>query len=150
MALKGSQKADRGRRFTDGSDEFDTVIGPDAHITGEIRGRTNVRVWGTVDGTIEVDGLFWLHSAGKLGDKVSATNMVIEGEVKGTLTASDKVDLRPTSRVHGDITAKTLAVADGSFFEGQISMPDGGGAAKVVNYTEKRGNEPASDEGDSE
>ncbi|MCP4897405.1 MAG: polymer-forming cytoskeletal protein [bacterium] len=140
MALKGSlgTATEKGRRFTDGTNEFDTVIGPEAEVKGEIRGHTNVQVWGTVEGTIDVDGLFWLRATGKVSDSVTATDMVIEGEITGSLTAGDKVDLRPTSRVAGDITAATLAVAEGSFFEGQISMPDGNGEAKVVSYQEKR------------
>ncbi len=140
MALKNSQTsgATQRRRFTDDGDEFDTVIGPEAQLKGEIRGRTNVRVWGEVDGSIEVDGLFWLCSKGKVKEAVSASDMVIEGDVTGSLIATNKVDLRPSARVNGDISAKTLAVAEGSFFEGQISMPGGSGAAKVVNYKEKR------------
>jgi cytoskeletal protein CcmA (bactofilin family) len=140
MALKDSQTsgATQHRRFTDSGDEFDTVIGPQAQLTGEIRGRTNLRVWGTIDGSVEVDGLFWLCSQGEVKEAVSANDMVIEGKVTGSLTAADKVDLRPTARVNGDIKAKTLAVAEGSFFEGRISMPGGTGAAKVVKYQEKR------------
>jgi cytoskeletal protein CcmA (bactofilin family) len=142
MVLKGSRDRDdpcQSRRFTDSAETFDTVIGPDAELKGEIKGQTNVQVLGSFNGDIEIDGLFWLRPGGKLSVTISATDMVIEGEIEGKLNASNKVDVRATARVKGDISSGSVAMADGSFFEGNISMPKGeSGKANVVRYEEKR------------
>jgi len=144
--------ADRneGRRFTDQGGNVETVIGKGSHVEGEITGSTSIEVWGSVTGTARIDGLCWVREGGRFNGDIFATGVVVEGEVHGKITAADKVELRASCRSQGSISAGSLAIADGSFFEGAIQMRDAGKGSTgqsakksgSVGFQEKRRQEP--------
>ena len=136
-------KSDR-RRFTDESDAFATVLGPGLRIEGDLRGTGNHELKGSFKGKISVEGLVWIGPQGSINGEVEASSVVVEGEVGGSIHATVKVDLRKGCRVEGDITASAMAAADGSFFEGRITMPETP-EPQVVAYEEKREADPDDD-----
>ena len=129
--------ADSNRRFTDQSSTASTVIGKGIHVKGEITGSAPIEVWGSIEGKAGTDGLFWVREGGQVGGEIAATNIVVEGQVDGTISAKEKAELRSNCKVEGDLTAKTVAIAEGSFFEGRVHMGGGGGKPQV-SFKEKR------------
>lgn len=125
------------RRFTDQSSASSTVIGKGIHVKGEIKGSAPIEVWGSIEGKAGTEGLFWVREGGRVGGEIAATNIVVEGHVDGTISAKEKAELRSNCKVQGDLTAKTVAIAEGSFFEGQVQMSSGGKGAQT-NFKEKR------------
>ncbi|MCP3960326.1 MAG: polymer-forming cytoskeletal protein [bacterium] len=125
------------RRFTDQSGTTSTVIGKGIHVKGEITGSAPIEVWGSIEGKAGTEGLFWVREGGKVGGEIAATNIVVEGQVDGTISAKDKAELRSSCKVEGNVTAKTVAIAEGSFFEGRVHM-GGSKSSKQVNFQEKR------------
>ncbi|MEM7350456.1 MAG: polymer-forming cytoskeletal protein [Acidobacteriota bacterium] len=132
--------ADSNRRFTDQSNASSTVIGKGIHVKGEIMGSAPIEVWGAIEGKAGTDGLFWVREGGRVGGEIAATNIVVEGHVNGTISAKEKAELRASCKVQGDVTAKSVAIAEGSFFEGQVHMSGGGGSPKgnAPTFKEKR------------
>ena len=147
MVLRGSQDKSSAadRRFTDGTQAIDTRIGADTHFEGQIRGTSNVEISGEVKGEVEVDGLVWLRPGGRLTATVKATDLVLEGEASGAFVAAAKIDLRATAHVVGELSSNSVAMAEGSFFEGTIAMAGKSGEASVLRYEEKRSADQASD-----
>ena len=127
--------AESTRRFTDQTSTSSTVIGRGIHVEGEITGSAPIEVWGSIEGKAGTEGLFWVREGGKVDGEIAATNIVVEGEVEGTISARDKAELRSNCKVQGDLSAKTVAIAEGSFFEGRVHM--GGGGAQQI-FKEKR------------
>ena len=127
--------ADSTRRFTDQTSTSSTVIGKGIHVKGEITGSAPIEVWGSIEGKAGTEGLFWVREGGHVNGEIAATNIVVEGEVEGTISAKDKAELRSNCKVQGDLSAKTVAIAEGSFFEGRVQM--GGVGAQQV-FKEKR------------
>ena len=125
------------RRFTDQSGTTSTVIGKGIHVKGEITGSAPIEVWGSIEGKAGTEGLFWVREGGKVGGEIAATNIVVEGSVEGTISAKEKAELRSNCKVRGDLTAKTIAIAEGSFFEGRVHM-GGAEAAQQISFKEKR------------
>lgn len=136
MVLDSASKASR-RRFTDTGEPFATVLGSGLAIEGTLRGAGDLEMRGNVKGTLEIDGLVWIKRQARLEGELAATAVVIEGELIGNVVAKGKVDLRSGCRFEGDLTAGAVAAADGSFFEGRITM-SGGKSEQVVTYQEKR------------
>ncbi|MCP5065977.1 MAG: polymer-forming cytoskeletal protein, partial [bacterium] len=97
------------RRFTDQSGTTSTVIGKGIHVKGEITGSAPIEVWGSIEGKAGTEGLFWVREGGKVGGEIAATNIVVEGQVDGTISAKDKAELRSSCKVEGNVTAKTVA-----------------------------------------
>lgn len=138
--VRGSQAKGSAtiRRFTDEARSIDTVIGADARLEGKLRGNTNVEISGEFEGEIDVSGLVWLRPGGKISADLKATDVVLEGEASGKFIATNKIDIRVSAHVEGEITSNTIAMAEGSIFEGTITMAGEGGDARVVKYKEKR------------
>lgn len=130
--------AESTRRFTDQNSTSSTVIGKGIHVKGEITGSAPIEVWGSIEGKAGTEGLFWVREGGKVNGEIAATNIVVEGKVEGTISAKDKAELRSNCKVQGDLSAKTVAIAEGSFFEGRVQM--GGGSQQV--FKEKRRDAP--------
>ena len=124
------------RRFTDKREGFASVIGSEVQIEGAIRGATSLEIWGSFKGEIEIEGLVWIRPGSRVTGEIVATNLVIEGELRGTVSATDKVDMRATCRVEADVTASKVAAAEGSYIEGRITVSHS--ASDVVGYTERR------------
>jgi cytoskeletal protein CcmA (bactofilin family) len=51
-----------------------------------------------------------------------AKAIVVHGQVTGNLTAAEKIDIRESGSVEGDIVAPRVAIADGAKFRGSIDM----------------------------
>ena len=127
--------AESTRRFTDQTSTASTVIGKGIHVKGEITGSAPIEVWGSIEGKAGTEGLFWVREGGEVHGEIAATNSVVEGSVEGMISAKDKAELRSNCKVEGDLSAKTVAIAEGSFFEGRVHM--GGGGSQQV-FKEKR------------
>ena len=115
--------------------DFTTVIGPDAVFKGELSFEKGVRVDGKIEGKISTKGYLGVSQGGKLQADVDAGNIVVEGQVTGNLNANDRIELRKTARLKGDIRASKLLVAEGAAFTGQCHVgPDtGAGTAPAPN-----------------
>ena len=124
------------RRFTDERDGFASVIGREVQIEGTMRGATSLEIWGSFKGEIEIEGLVWMRPGSRVTGEIVATDLVVEGELRGTVRATRKVDMRATCRVDADVTATKVAAAEGSYIEGRITVSDN--ANDVVGYAERR------------
>jgi cytoskeletal protein CcmA (bactofilin family) len=139
--MKDSDQHDEStgrRRFSDVEGGFETVIGAGVTITGKVHGTCNVDLHGRLEGDIELDGFLRLRQGGRIVGDVSATNMIIEGEVQGTLRAVEKAELRSACHVLGDLTAESVAIAEGGHFEGRITMAGRQESRDQVEFQEKR------------
>jgi cytoskeletal protein CcmA (bactofilin family) len=143
MANNLDSKRDR-RRFTDETDIFATVLGPDLDIEGHLHGSGSLELKGSFKGDLSMEGLVWIRPQGSVDGDVKASSVVVEGKIVGSVRATGKVDLRKGCRVEGDITSSAVAAADGSFFEGRIDMPQSP-EPDVIAYEEKRRPIPADD-----
>ena len=100
-----------------------TLIGKGIRIEGEITGSASIEVWGSLEGTAGTEGTFKVCEDGQVDGEVAAKEIIVDGKVQGHLTAERKVALNQKSKVQGEIKAKTVAIAEGAFFEGSVQMP---------------------------
>jgi cytoskeletal protein CcmA (bactofilin family) len=77
------------------------------------------RIDGIVDGEVIVADSLWIGAEAKVRARVEARNVVIEGEVRGEIRASEKIDLRATARVHASLYTGCFVLAEGAHFEGR-------------------------------
>jgi cytoskeletal protein CcmA (bactofilin family) len=101
-----------------------SVLGVGVIWQGSITGSGGVRVEGTFEGQIALKGLLVVGETGKVTcENVRAANVIVAGAVKGNVTAQ-KVEIRATGRVWGDIITTAFATEEGAFLRGQIRMED--------------------------
>jgi cytoskeletal protein CcmA (bactofilin family) len=98
-------------------------IGKSVVIKGELNGSEDLTVEGRVEGRIELrDHVLTIGSNGKIKAEVFAKVAVVLGEVVGNITASEKVDIRDSGSVEGNIVSPRVAIAEGSHFRGSVDM----------------------------
>ncbi len=100
---------------------FETILGAGSTLKGELRCQGNVRLDGTFEGTLEIDGNVLVGETGKITADINAKNVSIAGAVRGDVSGK-KVQLLRTARVWGDITASAITTEEGAFIEGKITM----------------------------
>ncbi|MGH7342293.1 MAG: bactofilin family protein [Candidatus Rokuibacteriota bacterium] len=98
-------------------------IGKSIVISGQLSGSEDLTIEGHVDGKIELrDHVLTIGSNGRITAQVAAKSIIVLGQVTGNLTATEKVDIRESGSVEGDIVAPRVAIADGSHFRGSNDM----------------------------
>ncbi len=108
-----------------GNQEYPTILGPDAVIKGEVSFEKGLRLHGRIEGKVTTQGRLHVAKEAHLVADVNAGSIVIEGEVKGNLIASDRIDLKQSARYEGDLAASRLTVDEGAVFSGHVSVgPD--------------------------
>jgi cytoskeletal protein CcmA (bactofilin family) len=90
-------------------------------ISGKLRFDGPARIDGTIDG--EVDGKeITIGESAVVTAQIRADSIVVCGKVKGEITATQKIEIHPTAKIVGNITAPKLIIHEGAIFEGQCSM----------------------------
>jgi len=109
--------------------EETTVIGKGIHIKGELTGSAPIEVWGSLSGVTGTERQFLVREGGRIEGEIAAQEVIVEGMVDGKISAENRVELRPTCRVKGDVVTGKLSIAEGAVFDGRIHMSDRKGAA---------------------
>ncbi len=100
---------------------FDTVLGAGSTLNGDLKCQGNIRLDGTFQGTLEIDGNVLVGETSKITADINAKNISIAGAVRGNVSGK-KVQLLRTARVWGDITATAISTEEGAFIDGKIKM----------------------------
>lgn len=109
------------------------VIGGSIRIRGEVAGDEDLVIEGRVDGSVDLDqNAVTVGPDGDVTADITGRVITVEGHVEGDLTADEKIVLRSSARVEGDIRAPRVVLEDGARFRGGVQMgdaagPDGGG-----------------------
>lgn len=102
-------------------------------IEGVIVSDNNIRIDGTVKGTITAKGRLVIGPTGKIEGEVICENADIEGSLTGTIAVNGILSLKATARLECDITTKKLAIEPGAVFSGKCVM--GGGVVKDMKQS---------------
>ena len=114
--------------------DYQTILGPDANFKGELSFDKGMRIHGKLEGKVTTPGRLHVAKDAKLLADVEAGSILLEGDVKGNLAASDRIELKNNARYEGDLRASKLVVEEGAVFSGHVTVgPDAvksGGAAR--------------------
>lgn len=102
--------------------EFPTIIGPDASFKGELTFEKGLRLQGKFEGRINTPGRLHVAREAHMQADVEAGSIIIEGDVKGNLVASDKIELKNSARYEGDLSASKLVVDEGASLVGHVQV----------------------------
>jgi cytoskeletal protein CcmA (bactofilin family) len=113
-------KPRQGQASTTGS--ATTLVAKTTQIEGEIKGAGEVRIEGSVKGTINCTARVLVDPGGRVDGELQGETVVIAGAVKGNVHGTQKIELTPTAEVEGDITSPRILIREGATFEGQVNM----------------------------
>jgi cytoskeletal protein CcmA (bactofilin family) len=99
-----------------------TVVGRGTRVEGKLTAKNDVQIEGEVKGTVEGAGQVLVAEGSRLEAALHARVLVVAGAVIGDVSADDKIELRPSANLRGNVTAPRVVIQDGATFEGQVFM----------------------------
>ncbi len=100
-------------------------------VTGEIQAENDFRLDGNVEGKISCKGKVVIGPKGFVEGSLTCTNAEISGTLKGKIYVSDKLTLRSTAKIEGEIYTKILSVEEGAKITGTCDMTSNAPASKT-------------------
>ena len=125
-----------------GNEKFETLIGPQAIVQGNLRLKESVRVDGIVIGDIEAepdhDVTVVIGAQGQVQGNITANFVVVAGHVIGNIVARERVELPSQCRVEGDIRYTSIAIEHGATILGLLLHRDNVQTDLIANMTQKK------------
>jgi len=99
------------------------TIGKSVIVKGELSGSEDLYVDGQVEGSIALRGQsLTVGPNGRVRANIDARNVIVHGQVDGDVHATDRVELRKTASLIGDIATARISIEEGAYFKGTIDI----------------------------
>jgi len=98
------------------------MIGAGTIITGDIVSKGDIRVDGTLKGSVNTEGRVVLGREGIIEGDIICSDADISGTIKAKITVSQLLSLKTTAKLSGDIITNKLSIEPGAAFSGSCSM----------------------------
>jgi cytoskeletal protein CcmA (bactofilin family) len=106
----------------DSADKLVMNLGKSVMIKGELSGSEDLTLYGRMEGSVKLaDYTLTIGPDADIKAEISAKNVVIMGGVTGNVVAAEKVEIRSTGSVTGDIASPCLAIQDGGCMRGKVA-----------------------------
>lgn len=89
----------------------------DTEITGDLTFKGSFRIDGHFKGKVNSDSTLIIGNNGKVEADINVGHIIIAGEIKGNIHASEKVEVNSSGRVFGKIISPNLVVSEGAYLE---------------------------------
>ena len=119
-----------------------TVLSNDVEFKGSLSFKSNLRIDGKFEGEINSPGTVHVGQEGDVKAEVNVGNSIVEGKITGNITAKDKLELRSTARLFGDIKAARLVINEGVVFVGKCEVNPSGNKIEVLRPEEREQGKP--------
>ena len=117
-----------------------TRIGRSLVITGELECSEDLLIEGRVNGHLTVrDAQLTITPTGAVDAQIHGTRVLVEGQVKGGITATERIELASHSRVEGSLSADRVVMWDGARFDGGIDMRQRTIASRMAQFRADNG-----------
>ena len=98
------------------------TIGAGTVVTGEVQSKGDIRVDGSLKGSLNTSGKVVLGKEGVIEGDVLCNSADISGTIKAKITVSQLLSLKATAKLNGDIITNKLSIEPGASFSGSCSM----------------------------
>jgi cytoskeletal protein CcmA (bactofilin family) len=123
------------RRLSDRISVSPTLIGSGSHFAGDLTCESDLVIAGLINGDGIVRGALTLSEGGRWEGNIQATHAVVAGEIQGSITVAEKLEIRKSARIQGSVKAKIIAIAEGGVIDADMAITS---ETPVMRYEEKR------------
>ena len=106
-----------------------SIVDRNSHFDGLYKTTADLMVEGRANGEIQCEGTVTVAEGASVEATISARTVVIAGTAAGQITCIEQFILKPTGRITGKVTAASIMVEEGAFFEGEFRMAQGSGGS---------------------
>lgn len=118
--------------------EITTILGKGSAFDGKLTFEGAVRIDGEFSGEIRTQGTLIVGETAEVKAQIVAARIVIEGVVRGDITASEAIEIHAPARVYGNLATPALEIQRGSVFEGNSTMESSPQLVAGQNGTKRR------------
>lgn len=101
-----------------------SLVGDGMVVNGSMRFTEGLRIDGQVFGDVVAEGegrsILVVSDNARVHGRVSASHVIINGEVHGPIACTDMLELQPKARVVGDVRYEMLEMHPGALVEGEL------------------------------
>jgi cytoskeletal protein CcmA (bactofilin family) len=101
-----------------------SLVGESTVVSGSLRFRDGLRIDGQVTGDVIAEGegrsILVISDNARVHGRVSASHVIISGEVRGPVHSTEMLELQPKARVTGDVRYELLEMHPGALVEGEL------------------------------
>jgi len=120
------------------------VLSSDVEIKGSVKFTNDLVIDGKIEGQISSEGNLTIGENARIKAEISTATIMVYGKVHGNLTATDRIELKASAEVVGDIKAKTLSIEAGAIFVGKSTVgTPAQGAGQASGSTPAAASKPA-------
>jgi cytoskeletal protein CcmA (bactofilin family) len=118
--------------------DITTILGKGSAFDGKLTFEGAVRIDGEFSGEIRTQGTLIVGETAEVKAQIVAARIIVEGVVRGDLTATESIEIHAPARVYGNLASPSLEIQRGSIFEGSCQMDGSSGHAVAHNGQSKR------------
>ena len=100
------------------------LISNGTDITGDIKSNGDIRIDGSLTGNLNTKGKVVIGPTGKVKGEVICKNSEVSGIIEGKIIVGQLLNLKASSKIHGDIATSKLSIEPGAIFSGNCKMSD--------------------------
>lgn len=101
-----------------------SILGEGTSWKGEITGAGGIRIEGLFEGKIDLEGLIIVSQTGRLeSELIKADTVIVGGSVRSDIEAN-RVEIRSSGKVWGDVKAVRFTTEEGAYLRGKIQMEE--------------------------
>jgi len=108
------------------------ILSNDVHIKGSIRFTDDLLVDGRIEGEISSDGSLTVAENAHIKAEVSTKSIVIYGKVHGNITCTERVEIKGSAEMVGDVKAGTISIEPGAIFVGKSEVGNPSSVPKKI------------------
>lgn len=98
------------------------TIGAGTVVTGDVQSKGDIRVDGTLKGSVNTSGKVVLGKEGIIEGDIVCNSADVSGVIQAKITVSQLLSLKSTAKLNGDIITNKLSIEPGATFTGSCSM----------------------------
>lgn len=97
-----------------------------SHFKGDLTFEDTMRIDGKFEGTIRSENLLIIGDTGEVQGEVRVGSVSIDGTLRGSVVAREKIEIHPRGRVYAKLQSPTLKIEEGATFQGEVSGSEKG------------------------
>jgi cytoskeletal protein CcmA (bactofilin family) len=106
-----------------GSGPSGSMLGASLAVRGELSLDEDLLIEGTFEGSLQLkDHNLTVGPQATIRSDIAAGRVAVLGTVKGNITAREKIEIRKTGHVAGDLMAPGVVIEAGAYYKGRIEI----------------------------
>ncbi|RLB25059.1 MAG: polymer-forming cytoskeletal protein [Deltaproteobacteria bacterium] len=103
-------------------EEMNAFLGEGTEFEGKLSFTGSVRLDGRFKGEILSEGTLVVGDSASIEGEIDVSEIIVSGEIKGSITASKRIEIHAPGKVFGNIQAPVVIIEEGVIFEGTCKM----------------------------